>query len=59
MPPHINVNPQLLMVEVEYDRVARVCNNVFLRTIDYFIVFGYSKNYKNHENADQPTDPIF
>ena len=57
MPPHMN--PQLLMVEVEYDRVARVCNNVFLRTIDYFIVFGYSKNYKNHENADQPTDPIF
>ena len=28
--PQINVNLQLLMVEVEYERVARVCNNVFL-----------------------------
>ena len=36
--------PHLLMVEVEYDRVARVCNNVFLKKINGFIVFGYSKN---------------
>ena len=41
--PQINVNLQLLMVEVQYERVARVCNYVFLSKIDCFIVFGFSK----------------
>ena len=57
--PQINVNLQLLMVEVEYERVARVCNNVFYEKLTVLLSLDIPKNCENHENTDWPTDLIF
>ena len=48
------------MIEVEHERVARVCNNMFSwEKSTALLSSDIQKLYKIRENADQPTDPIF
>ena len=51
------MNPLLLMVELEYERVARICDNMFsYKKSTVLLLSGIPKIYKNCENTDRPTD---
>ena len=53
------MNPQLLMVEVEHERVARVCSNMLsYEKSTVLLSLDVPKIYKNRENTDQPSDLI-
>ena len=47
------------MVEVEYERVVRICNMFSYEKSTALLSSGIPNIYKNGENADRPTKPIF
>ena len=55
----MNVNPQLLMAEVERKRVVRVCSNMLsYEKLTVLLSLDVPKIYKNRESTDRPSDPI-
>ena len=55
----MNVNPQLLMVEVEHERVVRVCSNMLsYEKLTVLLSLDVPEIYKNRESTDRPSDPI-